>query len=79
MKIVLFCGKGDSNNIVYSYLKNKYDIVGVVIDGPTNKRNFVKRRIKKLGWFKVISQLLFQKGIIPFLKLESNFILFNYS
>jgi len=71
MRIVLFCGKGDSNDIVYSFLKNKYDLVGVVIDGPSDRNKFIKRRIKKLGWFKVISQLLFMKGIIPFLKFES--------
>ncbi len=71
MRIVLFCGKGESNNIVYSFLKNNYDLVGIVIDGPNDKKKFIKRRIKKLGWFKVISQLLFMKGIIPLLKFES--------
>jgi methionyl-tRNA formyltransferase len=71
MKILLFCGKGESNDVVYSYLKNNYNLIGVVMDGPSNKKNFVKRRIKRLGWFKVISQLLFMKGIIPLLKKES--------
>ncbi|MCF6279257.1 MAG: formyl transferase [Flavobacteriaceae bacterium] len=71
MKIVLFCGKGESNDIVYSFLKSKYDLVGVIMDGPSDKKKFIKRRIKKLGWFKVISQLLFMKGIIPLLKFES--------
>lgn len=71
MRIVLFCGKGESNNIVYSFLKNNYDLVGVVIDGPSDRKKFIKRRIKKLGWFKVVSQLLFMKGIIPLLKFES--------
>ncbi|AOW20100.1 formyl transferase [Urechidicola croceus] len=71
MRIVLFCGKKESNDIVYSYLKNNHNLVGVIIDGPTNKKNFVKRRIKRLGWFKVFSQLTFQKGIIPFLAKAS--------
>ncbi len=71
MKILLFCGKGDSNDVVYSHLKNNHNLIGVVMDGPSNKKFFVNRRIKKLGWFKVVSQLLFMKGIIPLLKKES--------
>lgn len=71
MRILLFCGKGDSNDVVYSHLKNNYNLIGVVMDGPSNKKNFIKKRIKKLGWFKVISQILFMKGIIPLLKRES--------
>lgn len=71
MRILLFCGKGDSNDIVYSYLKNNHNLVGAIMDGPSNKKFFVNRRIKKLGLFKVVSQLLFMKGIIPLLRLES--------
>ena len=71
MKIVLFCGKGGSNDIVYSYLKSNHNLVGVIVDGPGNRKKFVNRRIKKLGWFKVVFQAAFTKLIVPLLIKES--------
>ena len=71
MRVILFCGKGESSDIVYSFLKEKYKLEGIVIDSPSSKKLLLKRRVKKLGYMKVFLQVLFMKGIIPLLKLES--------
>jgi len=71
MRVVLFSGRGDSSDAVFAYLKEHHELVGVVIDGPSSRKLMVKRRIKKLGYFTVFLQALFQKGIVPLLMKSS--------
>ncbi len=71
MRVVLLSGRGDSSDVIYAYLKENYNLVGVVIDGPSSRNLMIKRRIKKLGYFTVFLQVLFQKGIVPLLMLSS--------
>lgn len=72
-KIVLFTTNGISGNLVCSFLIENYTLEGIVLDSPQpgSAIRMVKRRIKRLGIVKVFLQLLFQKGIVPLLKLES--------
>jgi folate-dependent phosphoribosylglycinamide formyltransferase PurN len=71
MKIIFLCGNDINSNIVYNYLKDNHNLIGVVEDLNVSKKNIIKKRIRKLGFITVLSQLLFIKGIVPFLKLES--------
>lgn len=71
MRIVLFCGKGVSSEALYFHLDQKYEVVGVVLDGAGSPKKMLKRRIKRLGLFKVLRQLLFMKLIVPILKVLS--------
>jgi methionyl-tRNA formyltransferase len=71
MKIMLLCGGDINSQIVYSYLKQNYDLAGVVQDIKVERKKIFKRRIKSIGLFKTLSQLFFIKLIIPILKLES--------
>lgn len=71
MRVILFSGRGESSDAVYAYLKEHHELVGVVIDGPSSRKLMVKRRIKKLGYFTVLLQALFQKGIVPLLMKSS--------
>lgn len=66
--IIMLAGRGESTNIVYNYLKESFNIQNVIIEDPTPKSIFFKRRIKKLGFFKVVGQVVFQFFIVPFLK-----------
>ncbi len=72
-KVVLLTTNGISGNLVCSYIKEKYTLVGVALDTsePGSAKRMVKRRVKKLGAFKVFLQLLFQKGLVPLLRWES--------
>jgi methionyl-tRNA formyltransferase len=70
-KIVLLAGKGTSTNIVYHYLSQYILFEAVIIEDAVPKKEFIKKRIKKLGLVKVIGQLFFQFLIIPILNFTS--------
>ncbi len=59
--------------MVCAFLKKNYTLSGIVIDAPIPGagKKLIKRRIKKLGMFKVFLQAIFQKGLVPFLRRES--------
>ncbi|MBS9462203.1 hypothetical protein KIM67_07255 [Flagellimonas sp. 389] len=69
-KVVLFTSNGTIGNVVYDFLSKNYDVVSVVFDSPGSKSFMVKRRIKKMGFFKVFRQLIFMRGLVPLLEKE---------
>ncbi len=71
--VVLFTSDGLTGNFTLSFLNDNYNVTGVVIDGhiPGAQYKMIKRRIKKLGIFKVFLQLIFMKGLVPLLHYES--------
>ncbi len=70
-KIVLLAGKGISTNILYHALKDDFAIDSIILEEPVAKKIFLKKRIKKLGLWKVTGQILFQSIIAKFLHLIS--------
>lgn len=70
-KIVILAGKGASTNIVYHALRSEFNITAVILEEPISKTLFLKRRIKKLGWWKVFGQILFQLIIVKVLEAGS--------
>jgi folate-dependent phosphoribosylglycinamide formyltransferase PurN len=50
---------GDSSKIMYNGLKNDFNIEKIIIEESVSKKILLKNRIKKLGLFKVIGQILF--------------------
>jgi len=71
MKIVLLCGGDINSQIVYSFLKQNYQLLGTLEDLPVKRTKIIRRRIRNLGFFTTVSQLLFIKLITPILKLEA--------
>jgi methionyl-tRNA formyltransferase len=63
-KIVLLGGKGISTNIVFHSINANFGINAVIIEKKENIKIFFKRRIRKLGIFTVIGQVLFQILIV---------------
>jgi folate-dependent phosphoribosylglycinamide formyltransferase PurN len=59
MKIVMLVGGGISSKIIYNSLvkSNKIDLV--IEEKSISTKVFLKRRIKKLGFLKVVGQILF--------------------
>ncbi len=72
-KVILFTQDGLTGNFTLSFLNKNYTVTGVVIDTPLPGSGYkmIKRRIKRLGVFKVFLQLLFMKGLVPLLNFES--------
>ncbi|MCM4154266.1 formyl transferase [Arenibacter sp. N53] len=71
-KIVMICGHGEYPLMVYNYLiENGLHIERLIIEQPVNTQIFLKRRIKKLGVFNVLGQVLNRVLIVPILKIEA--------
>lgn len=60
MKILMLAKESDSTKFMYNAISCKYKISAVIIETQINKKKILKRRIKKLGLFKVLGQLLFK-------------------
>src|SRR5690242_1753581 len=71
-RIVILAGKGVSTNILFHSLKNDYDIQAVILEDAVPTREFLKKRAKKLGFWKVGGQVLFQVSIPKILNLISS-------
>jgi methionyl-tRNA formyltransferase len=68
---VMLAGKGVSTNILFHSLKNDYDIQAVILEDAVPAKEFLKKRIKKLGFWKVAGQVLFQVSIAKILNSTS--------
>jgi hypothetical protein len=55
----MLVGEGESSRIVYNSLRNDFDIKKVIEDTSVSKKIFLKRRVKKMGYSKVLGQILF--------------------
>ncbi|MBO9701653.1 MAG: hypothetical protein J7604_15715 [Sporocytophaga sp.] len=71
-KIILLAVDCDFTNMIYHALKESYSNIEVIIEEPVSKGKLIKGRIRKLGLFKVLGQLVFQVGVYPFLKRKSD-------
>jgi len=71
-RLVILAGKGISTNILYNSLKNDYYIESIILEEPVSRKEFIKKRIKKSGLWKVIGQVLFQFSIVKYLNFISS-------
>lgn len=71
-KLLILAGKGISTNILFNSLKDEFDVEAIIIERPVSRTEFLKKRIKKLGMWKVFGQMLFQFSIVPFLNFTSS-------
>ncbi len=70
-KIIMIVGDWDYPKMVYNSLKNEFNIDTVIVDHGESKFKFLNRRIKRLGVFRVIGQLLFKLIALTYIKLSS--------
>jgi len=70
-RLLILAQKGTSTNIVYNSLKEDYDIEAVIEEKRVPGNEFLKKRIKKLGFGQVVGQVLFQFTISKYLALAS--------
>lgn len=70
-KIVLLGGRGLSTNIVFNSLNDTFGIHTAIIENDVSRKRLIKGRIKRLGFMKVVGQLMFQIGISPILSFFS--------
>lgn len=70
-KIVMLTRQGEPLMYLYNGLKDKFEISDVIIEKSTNRKDFLKRRIKRLGYIKVFGQALFQVVICRIIRKKS--------
>lgn len=70
-KIVMLAGKGASTNILYNALQSEFNIPAIIVEEPVSKKEFLRKRINKLGLWKVFGQILFQLIIVRILDISS--------
>ena len=58
-KVVMLCRDDDTARIMYHGLVPDWDIVGVIIEQKPSTRQMLQRRIRKLGIWTVLGQVLF--------------------
>jgi folate-dependent phosphoribosylglycinamide formyltransferase PurN len=58
--IILLAGKWDTTPVVYNFLQEHFGVTKVLLEEGVPRREFLKKRIKKLGWITVSGQVLFQ-------------------
>jgi folate-dependent phosphoribosylglycinamide formyltransferase PurN len=70
-KIVLLAGRYDTTPLVYNYLHEHFRVEKIIIEEPVPRKEFLKKRIKKLGWLTVFGQIAFQLTISKLLRKTS--------
>lgn len=71
MKLVFLGGKGELTNVVYNALAEKYSFEKVIIEDPVPLKIFLKKRCRKLGFWKVAGQSAFIFFVVPVLRYTS--------
>jgi folate-dependent phosphoribosylglycinamide formyltransferase PurN len=59
-QIILLAGKWDTTPIVYNFLQEHFGVMKVLMEDGVSRKEFLKKRAKKLGWITVCGQILFQ-------------------
>ena len=70
-KIILLGSSSSSTNILYNSLKSDFKIQKVIIEEKESKFLFFKRRLRKMGYLKLLDQLLFISIVSKFLSYFS--------
>lgn len=67
-RVVVVAGPGAPTNILLNRLRVRADLMGVVMEGAQDKWLLMRRRAGRIGWWKMLGQLLFVYGIVPWLR-----------
>jgi len=63
--------EGKTSNISYHFLNKAFEIEGIIFENTVSRSTFLRRRIKKLGFLRVVGQVLFQLTIAKILNVLS--------
>lgn len=69
-KIVLLCSACYPTTVLYNYINDSHPIDLVIEEKPIRGFALAKRRFKRLGFFRVSSQIAFSFLVVPFLSLS---------
>jgi len=67
-KVVLLGREDKQTAILYHSLRSEFPIAKVIVEKPESRLEFVKRRIKRLGWQKTLGQAAFRMLVMSWLR-----------
>lgn len=67
----MLVGPDESSGFFYHRLKETFDIRKVILETPVAKKDFLKKRINRLGYWTVFGQILFQLIVVKMLRRSS--------
>jgi folate-dependent phosphoribosylglycinamide formyltransferase PurN len=67
-KLVMVCSDGPSPRAVYNFLKQKFGDFPVVMEPSLSRLDMARRRVRKIGLFKVMGQIMFAAAVVPILQ-----------
>ena len=70
-KIVFLASDCESSRWVYNAVIKDFKIEAAIIEEPVSKKTLFKARIKRIGFFKVMSQAIFSILIVPYLRKKA--------
>lgn len=71
MKVLILTGSGDLSNAVANSISQVYDNVTLIMENKVKRSVFLKKRIKRLGLFKTIGQIIFMTFVPGYLLKHS--------
>jgi len=70
-KIIFLASDCESSRWVYNALEQVILIEAAILEQPISKKELAKKRIKKIGFFPVLGQVLFSVFVVPLLRIKS--------
>ncbi len=70
-KIVFLASDCESSRWVYNAITKQSPFAAAIIEQPVSKKKLLKGRLKKIGFFKVMGQVLFSVLFVPFLRKKA--------
>jgi folate-dependent phosphoribosylglycinamide formyltransferase PurN len=71
-KIVLLGREDNQTAIVYNSLRTDFPLAGVIVEQGESRLKFLKRRVRRLGLSKAVSQVAFRISVVPWLTVTSH-------
>lgn len=71
MKIIILAREHRNTKLIYDTVTSIYSVDSVILEQSVNRKEFFKKRIKRLGLIQVVGQILFRILCVPFLKIEA--------
>lgn len=68
MKIVMLSSACFSTTVIHNAVNSRYPVDRVITETPMRGMALARRRMKKLGWFRVGGQVLFSVLLVPFIR-----------
>ncbi len=72
-KIVFLASDCESSRWVYHATIKDFEIAAAIIEQPVSKKTFFMARLKRIGFFKVMGQVMFSVLIVPYLQKKARY------